>query len=154
MTSPNSVGQLSAEQRRLLLVSLVALPPIDLALRLIGYYRLRRIAEWLTAGRQRADRHATVPALPRAQQIARAVSIAARHGFIRATCLRRSVLLWWMLRHRGIQSDICFGVRTHAGRLEAHSWVELDGAVLDDDGNIRQEYRALRGMLPPTSNGL
>jgi hypothetical protein len=154
MTGPTSFRQLTGPQRRILLWSVALLPPVDLALRIFGYYRLRRFAEWLTPVAANQNRPEEVSSMQRATEVARSVSIAARRGPFRATCLRRSLLVWWWLRRGGIQTSICFGVRTSAGKLEAHSWVEYSGAVLDDSTDVRNEYRLLHEVLPPTMSGL
>lgn len=134
--------------------SVVLLPPVDLALRVFGYHRLRSFAERLSPVVMNPDPSAEAPSMQRAFEIARAVSIAARRGFFRATCLRRSLLVWWWLRRQGIPSSLCFGVRTSAGKLEAHSWVEYNGTVLDDSADVRNQYRPLHEALPPTMSGL
>lgn len=92
--------------------------------------------------------------LPLAREAARIVSIAAGHGVYRATCLRKSMLVWWFLRREGIQSRICFGVRMTDRLLEAHAWVEWDGIVLNDSIHVSQGYKALRDGLPATTVGL
>lgn len=50
-----------------------------------------------------------------------------------ATCLRRSLLLGHLLRHRGPVLRV--GVAKRDGVVAAHAWLEVDGASLDtDDG--------------------
>jgi hypothetical protein len=82
------------------------------------------------------------------------VSIAAQHGLYRATCLRKSLLVWWLLRKDGIQSNICFGVRIIDSTLEAHAWVEWGGMVINDAVNVREHYQSLLDALPATGQGL
>ena len=46
------------------------------------------------------------------------------------SCLRRSLLLGWILRHR--DPDLMIGARTgDDGEIEAHAWIRLDGVDLD-----------------------
>lgn len=63
-----------------------------------------------------------------------------RYSFHEATCLPASLLLWWLLRRRGIAADLCIGARTLTGEFEAHAWVEFEGVVLNDDQEVRDIY--------------
>ena len=46
------------------------------------------------------------------------------------SCLRRSLLLGWILRHRG--PDLMIGARSGSdGQIEAHAWIRLDGVDMD-----------------------
>jgi hypothetical protein len=64
------------------------------------------------------------------------------------------MLVWWILRARGFDSTVCFGVRTEDGHLEAHAWVEHEGNVIDDTEDVRVRYRPLHEGVPPTMSGL
>ena len=59
----------------------------------------------------------TREALAQARSAARMTTIAANRGPYRATCLRRSLLLLWLLRRRGITASIRFGVRRQERRI-------------------------------------
>jgi hypothetical protein len=61
------------------------------------------------------------------------VSIAAFHGLCRPACLPRALVLHRLLQGYGINSILQIGVQPGAaGQLQAHAWVEYDGAVLGD----------------------
>ena len=46
------------------------------------------------------------------------------------SCLRRSLLLGWILRHR--HPDLMIGARSgEDGQIEAHAWIRLDGVDMD-----------------------
>lgn len=77
---------------------------------------------------------------------ARAVTIAARYGVFRPLCLTRSIALQSMLRRRGIQATVRVGARRKGGRLEAHAWVELEGAVLGDSPEHVAGFAPLGGF--------
>jgi hypothetical protein len=47
-----------------------------------------------------------------------------------------------MLRLKGLTSDLCLGVRQEGGTLQAHAWVEMEGTVLNDSENVREQYAA------------
>lgn len=154
MTNLSKVGQLSKYERRLLFQSVLFLPTIHITLYLLGYYRLRGVMEKMIPIKPFDNPASETQILQRAQEIARIVSIAAKHGFYKATCLRKSLLVWGFMRRQGIQGRICFGVRMIEGRLEAHAWVEYQGIVINDSMDVHKNYRALNDVFPPSKFGL
>ena len=154
MTSLNKIGQLSRRERRLLLQSVLLLPLIHVALLVLGYSRLRGAMERLLPLKSIDISSSEMENRKRAHDIARIVSIAAGHGLYKATCLRRSLLVWWFLRGQGIQSRICFGVRKMDRQLEAHAWVEHQGVVVNDSERVREAFQTLEETFPPTRLGL
>jgi hypothetical protein len=152
MTNLNKVRGLSPSERRLFVQSLLLLPLVHLALLLLGFARLRQVMErWAPLNNRTLSE---TEALQHAQEITRMVSIAAQHGLYRATCLRKSLLVWWFLRGEGIPSRLCFGVRILDHKLEAHAWVEWDGRIINDSANVREQYQSLHNGLPATRLGL
>lgn len=139
MTKWRKFWQMSAWEQRLFLQSLVLLPLTALGLRLLG---LKRFQEWL----RRWLPFSTVGAkdesarLEFAHRAAHAVNRAAYNGAYRANCLQRSVMLWWLLRLRGIDSQLRIGVRKNADALEAHAWIEYNGIILNDQAEIVRRY--------------
>jgi hypothetical protein len=154
MSNLNKFGKLSRGERRLLVQSILLLPVFHIALLLLGYYHLRALIEKSTPLKTLNIPVSETEILQRARDISRIVSIAARHGFYRASCLRRSLLVWWFLRSEGIASTIRFGVQMSSGRLEAHAWVEYNGTVINDAANIHEHYPTLQEALPATRLGL
>jgi hypothetical protein len=133
---------------------MLLLPLLHLALRLLGYARLHGALGWMMPIRAGSRPLSAKQKATRVQQITRIVTIASQRGLYKATCLRRSLLTWWLLRREGIASDICLGVRTHGGVLEAHAWVEYESLVLNDRPDVRQNFQVLQDSLPSTSVGL
>jgi hypothetical protein len=141
---------LAPAERRLLPWLAALLPLVGAALRLLGYHRTRALLERLSRPPQRpspADPGATTTA-DTAQRLARLVGIAAHHGPYRATCLRQSLALWWLLRRRGIAAELRIGVRKEQGELQAHAWVEHDGQALNDAQDLIASYAAFQPSLP------
>ena len=56
-------------------------------------------------------------------------SLANRVPF-RAVCLQRGLALQWMLRRRGIDAILHYGIRIKPEGLEAHVWVSLNEDVI------------------------
>jgi hypothetical protein len=141
---------LAPAERRLLPWLAALLPLVGAALRLLGYHRTRALLERLSRPPQRpipADPGATTTA-DTAQRLARLVGIAANHGPYRATCLRQSLALWWLLRRRGIPAELRIGVRKQQGELQAHAWVEHQGQALNDGQGVSKTYAAFQPSAP------
>ena len=107
---------------------LFGLPAMDAALRLFGYVKTRRWLERRSAGTD--ARMATPGDLDAAESLARLAAIAGRRGPIAATCLRQSLLVYWLLRRRGLAPELKIGVRKQDAVVDAHAWVELEGRAL------------------------
>jgi hypothetical protein len=78
-----------------------------------------------------------VVSFSKAREIARLVAAATRRFFILTNGLD--------LDHRGIAADLRFGARKEAGRFEAHFWVELNGTVLSDTGEVALPFVPFEG---------
>jgi hypothetical protein len=132
---------LTGAERRLLIVSCMATPLVALGFSLFGFRRVHAVMS-------RWPRPAGTPfptaeaAWARARSAARVVSIAAGSGPVRATCLRRSLLLWWLLRRDGIETSLRVGVNRDGGTLSAHAWVEYRGRPLNDAEDIAARFPA------------
>ena len=115
------------------------LPAVGASLRLLGFKRTRGLLERFvpSADPQRPDA-TTRP--ESANRIARLVAVAAHHGPYRATCLRQSLALWWLLRRRGIPAELRIGVRKDNEDCQAHAWVERDGQPLNDTQGAAMAY--------------
>ena len=88
---------LAAWERWVLVQLMLLLPLIGLSLRVLGLKRTSRLlggTELLAAGG--GDVNADAGAL--AERVGRSVNIAARRGPYKATCLRKSLALLWLLQ--------------------------------------------------------
>jgi hypothetical protein len=130
---------LPAPERGMLLHALAALPLSALLLRLAGFRRAQNFLSKM-AGRGARSLDLEETPLPQARRAARLVAVAAAEGPYHANCLERSLTLWWLLRRRGVACQLRIGVRKQADRLEAHAWVELDGAILNDGEGIHRHF--------------
>jgi hypothetical protein len=149
VTSWSRVGRLPPADRWLLAQALALLPLTALALRVVGFNRWQTALARLAPVQGGATAGDEADILRRARAATRLVEAAARHGPFRAACLPRSLALWWLLRRRGIDTDLRIGVRKEAGRFEAHAWVELWGLVLNDTTDVRHRFAAFdRAILP------
>lgn len=110
-----------------------ALLLVDLVFRLSRY---RRVCSLLVATSPRPDPDKVD--IPRARAYGRLVNKAARL-LPWVTCLRRSLVVWWMLRWERIPSTLEIGVQT-ANSTTSHSWVAHHGEVINDAPDIAQHY--------------
>lgn len=130
-------GEVGWSERRSFLQAIVLLPMASLALRL---WRFQLVYKSLQEATSLKGSQAQEELLREAQRTARMVDAAARYVPYDATCLRRSLVLWWLLRRRGIDSRLRIGVRKEADGILAHAWVECQESVLNDAADISQLY--------------
>jgi hypothetical protein len=129
-TNP-SAGSVSWRWRLGLVVASLLLVAVDLALRLTSYRRLCRLL-LLTSPTPDPARVNAAGALA----YGRLVNKAALPW---TTCLRRSLLTWWLMRWGGLPSRVCIGVKLDGGNT-SHSWVEHHGQVINDAPEIGELY--------------
>ncbi len=132
--------RLSGRDRWLVVQGMVLLPLTALALRLVGFQRCKAALSRLAPRAETAVAGRSVASIEQAQQVARMVQAASRHGLRRANCLEQSLVLWWMLLRRGVPAGLRIGVRKAEGCVNAHAWVELGGVVLNDTEDVHQRY--------------
>ena len=104
------------------------------ALHTAGFQRTISFIERLARGRSRP-----------ASESVRAIRRARSYGPFRGNCLSQSLALLWMLRRAGHDARLRIGVKTDAGRLLSHAWVELDGDTIDPAA-IAEQYVAFSGL--------
>ena len=138
MNKLSKLLQLSGDERRILFQACLALPLVASGIRLFGFNRVQT----LLAGPMGTKKGQDCDELHQVLLTARMVRLAADYGICRASCLSRSITLWWLLRRHGIASDMHIGVRKTMDRLEAHAWVEKDGTPLNEDSDIHERFAA------------
>lgn len=130
MTDLAKLRGLSGPERRWMALCLFVTPVVVVGLGTFGFARMRA---WM---QRWPGRRAPGPPGPedaeRARAIARVVGVVAGRGPVHATCLRRALLLSWILRREGIASALRIGVRREGDELLAHAWVEHDGIPLGE----------------------
>jgi hypothetical protein len=67
-----------------------------------------------------------------------------------ASCLRRSLTLWVLLRRGGREPILRIGVPHDDPRGKMHAWIELDGVTIGDHPDVADRFLAfdLHGKLP------
>ncbi len=76
----------------------------------------------------------------RSIRVAAAVDAALGLIPVAPTCLRRSVTLLRELRRLGLVATMHVGVKTVAGAVEAHAWVQAGDVLVNDDPEVVRGY--------------
>jgi len=133
--------ELTFTEWRVLLSAMLLLPMIAIVLKSIGFKKAQTFLSNHLPRKPRISIHEDTQ-LEEAQSVARMVSVAANHGPYHANCLKRSLLIWWLLGRRGIATDLKIGVNKDKGDFSAHAWVEYQGNVLIDASDIEDRFSA------------
>ena len=129
---------LTLRERLLFLQLLLLLPLTNLALKILGLKKLTEIASKFPT--RRKQENSGPDAANKARRLAYLVSAASRHGLYHATCLRQSLLIWWLLRWQGIHSKLQIGVKKDDDQVFAHAWVEVNDEVINDGDEVEQVF--------------
>ena len=129
---------LSKSDRAVVIRAMFLLPIVTASLKTVG---LRRTQSWLT----RNCLGPTVPPTGQTQanvrRAAQMMAVACRRHPLRSSCLPRTVVLWSLLRRERIAADVRIGVRCDGGgQFRAHAWLEWNGEVLNDAGDVGSQY--------------
>jgi hypothetical protein len=133
-------------ERAAIIRTLVFLPMVASCLRFFGVRKTLALLE-VSAFQSMGLNHTDTDDKARALIIARSFQRAVQYMPMKATCLPRAIVLWYLLRREGILGEICIGVRKDqkAERIglenfNAHAWVEYGGLVLNDWPGVHQHY--------------
>ncbi|MBF0232544.1 MAG: lasso peptide biosynthesis B2 protein [Desulfamplus sp.] len=77
----------------------------------------------------------------------RLIRYAKRHGY--GTCLSRSLVLWWILYHHGIDTDLRIGICKNADQFQAHAWIEYKNKPLNAGRRVRRRYIVFKHSFTP-----
>jgi hypothetical protein len=130
--------RLNALERSIAIEAAVGLLATWFGLRLIGFRRWERVLAAFAPSAKEIAHAPDASEQESALLIARLEAAAARNVLFHPNCLEQSLVLWWLLRRRGIAADLCIGARKDSDRFEAHAWVEFDSQVLND---VSAEHR-------------
>jgi len=124
-------ARLEGKDRLLLVEAVAALALASMAIRLVPFRRLAGALSPGTPRRRRAPRRDTDAADDVTRRAVWAVNAAARRASWRAVCFQRGLALHSMLRRRGLDSRLHYGVaKPGAEGLRAHVWVSHEGRTL------------------------
>jgi Transglutaminase-like superfamily len=140
--------RLSAGDRRLARETAASLLATRIGLRVGGLRRWKELLVRLAPPTRRASAGSSgQPELEVARRVAAIQEAVSRHLLWPASCLEKSLVLWWQLGRRGIAAEMRIGARKEAGRFEAHAWVELGNVVLNDSGDTHMHFAPFDGSI-------
>jgi hypothetical protein len=117
-------ARLGRRRQALLAEAVLALAASSAAIRLRAFKRAIRMGSLPLAGRRAAVGDIT-------DDIRWAVETAARNVPWRALCIQQGLALQWMLRRRGVDARLHYGIaKDEIGELQAHVWVAAGGSVV------------------------
>jgi Transglutaminase-like superfamily len=133
-----TLSELSAAERSLLICALWLLPVVAISLQVKGLRFTQNLLLWTF----RSGRSNSEPIESQIWTTVRMVKTAAKYYQPWANCLKKSLVLWILLRDRGIMSEIRIGVQRESTTFAAHAWVEYQGIVLNDSDDVHQHFQA------------
>ncbi len=128
---------LSWEEKILLLQAFILLPLVAFSLQVWGLQQTQIV---LTQLCQSVIFNSSERQINQAKKITRIVEMAARYSLLWSNCLKKSLVLWFLLRRQGILSQLRIGVQRDNGEFKAHAWIEYSGMVLNDSPYVHQEF--------------
>ncbi len=81
-----------------------------------------------------------------ALRLGRLARIAGRYVPANGSCLRQSLLVWWLLRRKGMPAVLRIGVQKQDG-FSAHAWVEVAGQPVNDAPHVAERFAPFDGSL-------
>ena len=140
---------LEPNARGIFLRAAALLPLVSLSLRLRGFRSTQASLQKRMGGALSGGCDPSNPAnAERTALTARMVRSAAYRSLGTATCLERSLALWWLLERQGIASSVRIGTRKTGQKFEAHAWVECDGVALNEPEELHKHYAAFDEAFP------
>jgi Transglutaminase-like superfamily len=141
--------RLSGYERGIALEAAGGLAATWLGLRLAGFRRWKGVLAQMVPSANGSEPGQGAAQNEAAEVIARMAAAAARNLFFATNCLEQSLVLWWLLRRRGIAAELRIGARKECERFEAHAWVEVDSAVLNDGSAVHRHFVPFEGPISP-----
>ncbi len=131
----------------------VLLPAISLSLKIRGFRATQQaLQKFSIPSKSEKGLGEHVMDSERVKLAVRMVNAAARYGLGQASCLEKSLALWWLLRREGMASSVRIGARKSSGKFEAHAWVERGGVALNEPGERHRHYATFDAAFPLQSS--
>ena len=132
-------ARIQASRRRLLGEALIALL---IARGAMAFLPFRRIAAWLGTPGTESSATATAEEICTAQEVSWAVGVVARRVPWDGRCLAQALAAMGMLRRRGLEGTVSFGVcQGESAGFDAHAWLRMGSCVVTG-GSGHQSFKA------------
>jgi hypothetical protein len=146
-TDGRKLCQLREAEARLLLEAALLLPLTRVALRYLG---LRRWQATLARFSSSPPCSFQVRDDGYSRLAARSVAAAAARVAPGDTCLAQALVLWWLLRRRGLDGGLRIGVRKNGEQLAAHAWIEYRGFNLGPRPQASETFVPFSASIGPS----
>ncbi len=141
--------RLGWRERVALLQAGVLLVPVRLALVVLPFRSVLRMADRVGRTRALSSRYSPDDENARLHRIVWAVKVVGNRIFPGNPCLTQALVVHALYRRSGRHADLRIGVRREPGAaLEAHAWVESSGEVVIGGADSSHNYTP----LPPLSS--
>ncbi|MBV6623084.1 MAG: lasso peptide biosynthesis B2 protein [Rivularia sp. (in: Bacteria)] len=130
----------SLYQRYLFLQALILLPLIHLSLNFWGFKRTYSILG-NTGNIGNGENLISSQILTTVSM----VKTAAKY-YKWATCLRKSLALWFLLRRQGIVTELQIGTRFEKEEFQAHAWIEYQGYAVGEPSGVKQYFTSFENL--------
>jgi len=135
----NRAARLPGSRKRLLGEALIALLIARGAMFFLPFHR---IAAWLGTPGAESSAKATAEEIQTAQEVSWAIGVVARRVPWDGRCLAQALAALGMLRRRGLEGTVSFGVcRGESAGFNAHAWLRL-GSCMVTGGPGHQRFKA------------
>ena len=128
------------------IIALFLLPIVSLSLRIFGFNNVYRFM--LDKKSSRSQPPKTV--LEENDEINEIVSVVnrAHWRFFRGiTCLPKNLVLWWLLKERGIKTRLVIGVKRSTDGIIGHAWIEQNGELINEKRKVADEYTVIQEIV-------
>jgi hypothetical protein len=146
-----TLAGLSWKERSLLVQAFILLPLVAFSLQLWGMQRTQKALSQFSS---QAISMSSEALLTQVQKTARIVGMATQYSQLWTNCLKKSLVLWFLLHRQGIVSELRIGVRRESGEFQAHAWVEYQGIILNDTPNVRSSYAMFESPIEVKAENL
>jgi Transglutaminase-like superfamily len=119
---------------KLIAETILLLPAVQLAVRVVGLQRTVKWTARLTGSRIRGQPQ--ISNVSEIERITRLIRGTCRQWPFRATCLDRSLVTVVLLGRRGIPVTFCVGFRKSDAGVEGHAWVEHNARPVAEAADV------------------
>lgn len=127
--SAKTVGLLGQRQNLKLLLEMFAFAAVMPIL--MKCLSLERILSMLTPCEKEQTQNISRASIKRIVRLS-LLLLNCNRLFLKNSCLKRSLLLYYFLRKHGVNVQIHFGIKRLDDRLSGHSWLTQDGNLFAD----------------------
>ena len=138
-----SFAELSLNSKLLYFQTLFLLPIVSLSIRMFGFNHVYRFMLEIKPDHSHPKR--TV--LEENDEIIEIVYMVNRtywRFFKGITCLPKNLVLWWLLKERGIETRLVIGVKRSTDGIIGHAWIEHNGKLINEKQKVTDEYTVIQ----------